>query len=62
MIVGVKVLDILKGDQIGEGKKQIEVEVMIKKKDRKLKDEDMEVIQKKIVESVEKKKGGVMRG
>lgn len=62
LIVGVQVFDIFTGPSLGEGKKSIAVEVLLQPQERTLTDEDLEQLSAKIIASVTKQTGGVLRG
>jgi len=62
LITGVQVFDLFEGASIGEGKKSVAIEVAIQPQERTLTDEDLEALTKRIVESVGKQTGGVLRG
>ncbi|MBB3592874.1 phenylalanyl-tRNA synthetase beta chain [Rhizobium sp. BK529] len=61
LITGVNVFDIFEGASVGEGKKSVAIEVQIQPADRTLTDEDFEALTQKIVASVAKFTGGVLR-
>jgi phenylalanyl-tRNA synthetase beta chain len=62
LITGVQVFDLFEGASLGEGKKSVAIEVAIQPMERTLNDEDLEALTKRIVESVSKQTGGVLRG
>jgi len=62
LITGVQVFDLFEGASLGEGKKSVAIEVAIQPQERTLTDEDLEALTKRIVESVGKQTGGVLRG
>jgi len=62
LISGIQVFDIFEGPSLGEDKKSIAIEVSIQPQDRTLTDEDLEGLAKRVVESVGKQTGGVLRG
>jgi phenylalanyl-tRNA synthetase beta chain len=62
LITGVQVFDLFEGASLGEGKKSVAIEVAIQPLERTLNDEDLEALTKRIVESVSKQTGGVLRG
>jgi phenylalanyl-tRNA synthetase beta chain len=62
LITGVQVFDLFEGASLGEGKKSVAIEVAIQPQERTLNDEDLEALTKRIVESVGKQTGGVLRG
>jgi phenylalanyl-tRNA synthetase beta chain len=62
LITGVTVFDIFEGASVGEGKKSVAIEVQIQPVERTLMDEDFEALTEKIVASVTKFTGGVLRG
>ena len=62
LITGVQVFDLFEGASLGEGKKSVAIEVAIQPVERTLNDEDLEALTKRIVESVGKQTGGVLRG
>ncbi|ARO28280.1 phenylalanyl-tRNA synthetase subunit beta [Rhizobium sp. NXC14] len=61
LVTGVTVFDIFEGASVGEGKKSVAIEVQIQPVDRTLTDEDFEALTQKIVASVTKFTGGVLR-
>ncbi|MBX4889305.1 phenylalanine--tRNA ligase subunit beta [Rhizobium bangladeshense] len=61
LITGVNVFDIFEGASVGEGKKSVAIEVQIQPVDRTLTDEDFEALTQKVVASVTKFTGGVLR-
>ncbi|MBZ9656928.1 phenylalanine--tRNA ligase subunit beta [Phyllobacterium lublinensis] len=62
LITGVQVFDLFEGASLGEGKKSVAIEVAIQPVERTLNDEDLEALTKRVVESVGKQTGGVLRG
>jgi phenylalanyl-tRNA synthetase beta chain len=62
LIAGVNVFDVFEGASLGPDKKSIAIEVAIQPVDRTLTDEDFEALANRIVESVAKQTGGVLRG
>ena len=48
--------------QMGPGKKSLAITVRLQPKDRTLKDEDIEAVSRKVIESVTKATGGTLRG
>ncbi|MEB3043168.1 phenylalanine--tRNA ligase subunit beta [Rhizobium mulingense] len=61
LVTGVNVFDIFEGASVGEGKKSVAIEVQIQPVERTLTDEDFEALTQKIVASVAKFTGGVLR-
>ena len=61
LVTSVNVFDIFEGPSLGEGKKSVAIEVQIQPVDRTLTDEDFEALTEKIVASVTKFTGGVLR-
>lgn len=61
LITGVNVFDIFEGVSVGEGKKSVAIEVHIQPAERTLTDEDFEALTQKIVASITKFTGGVLR-
>ncbi|EJC82136.1 phenylalanyl-tRNA synthetase, beta subunit [Rhizobium leguminosarum bv. trifolii WSM2297] len=61
LVTGVNVFDIFEGASVGEGKKSVAIEVQIQPVKRTLTDEDFEALTQKIVASVTKFTGGVLR-
>lgn len=62
LIAGAQVFDIFTGASLGEGKKSVAVEVLLQPLDRTLTDEDLDAVGKRIIESVTKQTGGILRG
>ena len=62
LISNVLVFDVYQGTGIEPGKKSVAIEVTIQPEGETLKDKDIEAIGEKIVESVAKGTGGVLRG
>jgi len=61
LITGVTVFDVFEGAALGEGKKSVAIEVAIQPLERTLTDDDFEALAGRIVESVKKQTGGVLR-
>ncbi|MBY4608426.1 phenylalanine--tRNA ligase subunit beta [Rhizobium sp. 9T] len=61
LVTGVNVFDIFEGASVGDGKKSVAIEVQIQPVERTLTDEDFEALTQKIVASVTKFTGGVLR-
>ncbi|OWK26333.1 hypothetical protein AJ87_03285 [Rhizobium yanglingense] len=61
LVTGVNVFDIFEGGSLGEGQKSVAIEVQIQPVERTLTDEDFEALTQKIVASVTKFTGGVLR-
>ncbi|MEQ8940521.1 MAG: phenylalanine--tRNA ligase subunit beta, partial [Roseitalea porphyridii] len=61
LIAGVNVFDVFEGTSLGAGRKSVALEVEIQPTERTLTDEDFEALSGKIVTSVEKATGGVLR-
>ncbi len=62
LIAGVQVFDLFEGASLGAEKKSVAIEVAIQPLERTLNDEDLEALSKRIIESVGKQTGGVLRG
>lgn len=62
LISNAQIFDIFSGASIGENKKSVAIEVLLQPVDRTLSEEDLESVAKKIIESVAKQTGGVLRG
>lgn len=62
LIAGIQVFDIFTGASLGEGKKSVALEVLLQPTDRTLTDDDLEAFSKRVIESVAKQTGGVLRG
>ena len=62
LITGVQVFDLFEGASLGDGKKSVAIEVAIQPQERTLNDEDLEALTRRVVESVSKQTGGVLRG
>jgi phenylalanyl-tRNA synthetase beta chain len=62
LITGLNVFDQFEGAALGEGKKSIAIEVTIQPVEKTLDEAELEALGKRIVESVGKATGGVLRG
>ncbi|RZS82525.1 phenylalanyl-tRNA synthetase beta subunit [Phyllobacterium myrsinacearum] len=62
LITGVQVFDLFEGPSLGADKKSVAIEVAIQPQERTLNDEDLDALTKRIVESVGKQTGAVLRG
>lgn len=62
LIAGVTVFDVFEGASLGAGRKSVALEVKIQPTGRTLTDEDLEALSGRIVASVKKATGGVLRG
>ncbi|TCL72057.1 phenylalanine--tRNA ligase subunit beta [Rhizobium sp. BK251] len=61
LVTAVNVFDVFEGASLGEGKKSVAIEVQIQPAERTLTDEDFDALTQKIVASVAKFTGGVLR-
>ena len=61
MISNIKVFDVYEGDNIPENQKSIAISVTIQSSEKTLNDNDLENINKLIVETVENKTGAKIR-
>ncbi|MDF1634206.1 phenylalanine--tRNA ligase subunit beta [Mycoplana sp. MJR14] len=61
LVTAVTVFDVFEGASVGEGRKSVAIEVVIQPSDKTLTDEDFEALTAKIVASVAKATGGVLR-
>jgi phenylalanyl-tRNA synthetase beta chain len=61
LIKDVKIFDVYEGENIPEDKKSIAVNVTIQSLEKTLKEQDLELLNKSIIESVEKKTGAKIR-
>jgi phenylalanyl-tRNA synthetase beta chain len=62
LITGVQVFDLFEGPSLGADKKSVAIEVAIQPQERTLNDEDLDALTRRIVESVGKQTGAVLRG
>ncbi|MCE3590337.1 hypothetical protein LXJ59_27505, partial [Escherichia coli] len=62
LITGIQVFDLFEGPSLGADKKSVAIEVAIQPQERTLNDEDLDALTKRIVESVGKQTGAVLRG
>lgn len=62
LIADSEVFDIYQGKGVEDGKKSVALSITIQPKDQTLKDADLEALTKAVIEMVEKKTGGVLRG
>ncbi|SEH55544.1 phenylalanyl-tRNA synthetase beta subunit [Rhizobium tibeticum] len=62
LVTSVNVFDVFEGASLGDGKKSVAIEVQIQPVERTLTDEDFEALTEKIVASVTKFTGGILRG
>ena len=61
LITDVRVFDVFSGGGLGDGKKSLAVNVILRPTDKTLTDADIEAIGAKIVAAVEKATGGALR-
>ena len=57
----VKIFDVYQGDNIDDGKKSIDFNVILETKDKTLSDKDIEQISKKIISTVQESTGATLR-
>ncbi len=62
LISDVSVFDLFEGPSLGDDKKSLAIEVTLQPADKTLTEEEIEEVSAKIVESVGKATGGVLRG
>ncbi len=61
LIVGIKVFDVFAGGNLGDGKKSLAINVTLQPLEKTLTDEEIDAVAERIVDSVTKKTGGVLR-
>lgn len=61
LIDDVRVFDLFEGSSLGEGKKSLAITVVLQPTEKTLTDEEIEGVASKIIQSVEKATGGVLR-
>ena len=61
LIKDVKIFDVYEGENIPKDKKSIAINVTIQSLEKTLKEQDLELLNKSIIESVEKKTGAKIR-
>ena len=61
LIKDIKVFDVYEGDNIPENQKSIAISVTIQSQEKTLKDADLDLINKSIIETVENKTGAKIR-
>ena len=61
LIDDVRVFDLFEGPSLGEGKKSLAITVVLQPTEKTLTDEEIEGVAQKVVQSVEKVTGGVLR-
>lgn len=61
LITDVSLFDVYAGERIDTGKKSLAIEVTLQPREKTLTDEDIEAVSAKIIASVEKAAGGVLR-
>jgi phenylalanyl-tRNA synthetase beta chain len=62
LVTAIEVFDVFTGAAIGEGKKSVALSVTLQPSDRTMTDAEIEAVCAKIVATVEKRTGGVLRG
>ena len=62
MISDAFIFDVYKGKGVEEGKKSVALNITIQPREDSLKDDEIEAIMKAVIDLVEKKTGGVLRG
>ena len=62
LIAGVRLFDVYVGENLGEGRKSVAIEVILQPFDKTLTDEDIEAVAAKVVAAVAKATGGALRG
>jgi len=62
LIAGGNVFDVYHGEATGEGNKSLAIEITLQPQDKTLTDEDIEAVAAKVIASVKKATGGVIRG
>lgn len=62
LIAEVTLFDVFRGGNLGEGKKSLAICVTLQPRERTLTEEDINALSQRIIEAVEKKLGGALRG
>jgi len=61
LIAGAHIFDVYEGENVGEGRKSLALEVRLQPRDKTLTDDEIDVVSAKIVAAVKKATGGVIR-
>jgi phenylalanyl-tRNA synthetase beta chain len=62
LICDVRIFDIFEGPSLGEGKKSVAVEVELQPQDHTLTDAEIDTLAGKIIDNVQTRTGGILRG
>jgi phenylalanyl-tRNA synthetase beta chain len=62
LLQGVRVFDVYRGEQVGEGRKSLALALTFQAPDRTLSDEDVAPVRDKVVKALAQKVGGELRG
>ena len=61
LIAGVNVFDLFEAESLGEGKKSLALEITLQPTEKTLTDEEIDAVAARIIASVSKATGGVIR-
>ena len=61
LIKEVKIFDVYRGEDIGTGKKSIAFSITLEPKDKTLSEQDIDLISKKIISTVQEVTGATLR-
>jgi len=62
LITGAAIFDIYQGQGVDDGQKSVAFSIDIQPKDKTLTEEDLDALMKKVIDNVQQKTGGVLRG
>jgi phenylalanyl-tRNA synthetase beta chain len=62
LIADVKLFDVYTGEKVGQGKKSLAIAVTLQPTEKTLTEQEIEAVGKKVIEQVQKKTGGELRG
>ena len=62
LLHGVRVFDVYRGEQVGEGRKSLALALTFRAPDRTLTDEDVAPVRDKVVAALRQALGGELRG
>ena len=62
LIAEVKLFDVYTGDKVGAGRKSLAIAVTLQPREKTLTEQEIDIVGKKVIEQVQKKTGGELRG
>jgi phenylalanyl-tRNA synthetase beta chain len=62
LIAEVKLFDVYTGEKVGAGRKSLAIAITLQPREKTLTEQEIDIVGRKVIEQVQKKTGGELRG